>query len=220
MHMSTNMTPVSLVLLRRRPSQTTVSYSSSFTTDSFVETDSRWLRLNFQRKTAMLQGKANAHMLRRKAQFKHHHKKKIQFKPKHAPVQWRFVDRLQPTSGLNITDGMETISYNKIKPRKPRPFRIIEVQSSAAVIDKDNDHNTVPEHRITAALRPKSNNQWPRTGTDQQSDATQTAPKASCQLSIQTTINLFDRANDPLKYAVKEIFWHESHGQTRRYVTR
>lgn len=98
-HKFTNLTLFSLVLSRYPTGPTIVSQTNSLTTNNYFETNSRWLRLNLQRKISALQAKADTHMRRWAAQYKHHHDKNVHSKSKFVPSQWQFVDKPLSTNG-------------------------------------------------------------------------------------------------------------------------
>lgn len=91
-------------------------------------------------------------MRKKEVQYKQHHGKKVNIKPKLAPKQWVFVCRPPLAGSRNTADEMATASYKKHQPRKAGPFRVIKERSPTIVIDEDGVPNTVSMHQITIAL--------------------------------------------------------------------
>lgn len=118
-----------------------------------INTNLKWLRLNFRRDLAALQPKSNSQMKKRVEQYKRHYNTKVQEEPKPLSNRCMINDKRQLTGTVNTADDISNTIYNKLQPQKVGSFWIIDVQphTVALVIEEHAVQNTVRIHQVTAA---------------------------------------------------------------------
>lgn len=123
MHKSTNLIPISLVILLHPPGPATVSQPSALISDSYDDTDPRWLSLRLQGKIATLQAKLNLWWRKRAEHYRRHYNAKVLVEGEFVPNQWVLIHKVPLTGKANVAEKMAKVSYNKLDLQKFGPFQ-------------------------------------------------------------------------------------------------
>lgn len=118
--------------------------------NSYVDTESRWLRLSLKRTVDATQAEADSQMKKRGAQYKRQYDANVHVEPELVPNQLVF-DKPQVTDKAIAADGMKKANLYVILLQKARSIQFIEMLQHTLVIDEYEASNKVSIHRVTGA---------------------------------------------------------------------